>query len=350
LSLVRRTLRAIRLFPQQELPNSCVMCGGSFISIRKQMSDIRLHMGDCLDFMRTLESGSVDAVVVDLPYFEIAPHEWDRQWKNRADYLDWVCSLAAEWQRILRDNGSIFLFADEKTEAYIQVRLDEMFFLLNKIVWFKTNNLPQKNAHRLRSFAPMTERALFYEKSLPEDCSQVGAFATTIKQARVNAGYSAKQVAEAGGFYGEVNHGGTVSNWESGYSIPSFEQWEKLTEILPQLQNKYHKSLREQYEALRRPFNPDPKTFDVIQWDIIGGGENTAHPTTKPLGLMKRIISIITDKGQTVLDCCMGSGTTGVAAVKLGRNFIGCEINADYYKIAERRIAEAQLQPTLLTA
>ena len=71
------------------------------------------------------------------------------------------------------------------------------------------------------------------------------------------------------------------------------------------------------------------------------------HPTQKPVTLMIWSINNCTAPGATVLDPFMGSGTTGVACVQTGRNFIGIEIDEDYYKIAEKRIAEAQMQPRL---
>lgn len=71
------------------------------------------------------------------------------------------------------------------------------------------------------------------------------------------------------------------------------------------------------------------------------------HPTPKPVDLMGRIIRNSSDKGQTILDPFMGSGTTGVAAVKLGRRFIGIEIDKRYFDIACRRIEEAYSQPDM---
>ena len=75
--------------------------------------------------------------------------------------------------------------------------------------------------------------------------------------------------------------------------------------------------------------------------------EERFHPTQKPLALMMWILENSTPVGATVLDPFMGSGTTGVACVQTGRNFIGIEIDLTYYAIAERRIAEAQMQPVL---
>ena len=71
------------------------------------------------------------------------------------------------------------------------------------------------------------------------------------------------------------------------------------------------------------------------------------HPTPKPIKLMMELIKKHTREGDTILDPFMGSGTTGVACVQTGRNFIGIEIDEGYFKIAERRIAEAQMQPRL---
>lgn len=73
------------------------------------------------------------------------------------------------------------------------------------------------------------------------------------------------------------------------------------------------------------------------------------HPTQKPLSLMKQLVSDFTDPGDTILDPFMGSGTTGVACVQLGRNFIGIEKNAEYFAIAKKRIEAAQLQIPMFT-
>ena len=72
------------------------------------------------------------------------------------------------------------------------------------------------------------------------------------------------------------------------------------------------------------------------------------HPTQKPVSLMAWLIEQYTQPGDLVLDPFMGSGTTGVACVRTGRRFIGIEIDPGYFAIAQRRIAEAQLQPPLL--
>jgi len=75
--------------------------------------------------------------------------------------------------------------------------------------------------------------------------------------------------------------------------------------------------------------------------------EKRYHPTQKPLDLMKWVIENYTNEGATVLDPFMGSGTTGVACIELGRLFTGCDINAGYLAIAQQRIEAAQQQQPL---
>lgn len=71
--------------------------------------------------------------------------------------------------------------------------------------------------------------------------------------------------------------------------------------------------------------------------------EHGLHPTQKPIALLEWLIKTYTNAGETVLDNCMGSGSTGVACMNTGRNFIGIEIDEGYFAIAEKRIEEARL-------
>ena len=89
------------------------------------------------------------------------------------------------------------------------------------------------------------------------------------------------------------------------------------------------------------------RDYSIHPFSGLRGGKDREHPTQKPVALMAWIINQRTQPGDTILDPFMGSGTTGVACVQTGRNFIGIEIDPTYYAIAERRIAEAQAQPRL---
>lgn len=79
---------------------------------------------------------------------------------------------------------------------------------------------------------------------------------------------------------------------------------------------------------------------DVIKFNC----ETGYHPTQKPVPLLEYMIKTYTNPGETVLDCCMGSGSTGVAAIKTAREFIGIEKEKDYYAIAKKRIEEAKIE------
>lgn len=79
---------------------------------------------------------------------------------------------------------------------------------------------------------------------------------------------------------------------------------------------------------------------NVLQFD----SERGLHPTQKPVPLLEYLVKTYTNPGDTVLDNCMGSGSTGVACVKTGRNFIGIEQNSKYYEIAQKRIMEEKWQ------
>ncbi len=92
-----------------------------------------------------------------------------------------------------------------------------------------------------------------------------------------------------------------------------------------------------------RPLGTDLLKFPIGQTDQVNG-----HVWPKPLYLMRKLVRHWSNVGDTILDPFMGSGTTGVAAILEGRNFIGIEIDINYCMIAQRRIADAAAQPRLL--
>lgn len=84
----------------------------------------------------------------------------------------------------------------------------------------------------------------------------------------------------------------------------------------------------------------------IFRYSVQREGSNI-HPTQKPIALMKWCIGKLTDATDTIFDPFMGSGTTGVACMQLGRKFIGCEIDPTYFVIAEKRIKQAAMQMLL---
>jgi site-specific DNA-methyltransferase (adenine-specific) len=92
--------------------------------------------------------------------------------------------------------------------------------------------------------------------------------------------------------------------------------------------------------------------IDIITFSIVEKGRyKIKHPTKKPVALLEYLIKTYTNEGETVLDNCMGSGTTGVACINTNRNFIGMELNDKYFEIAKKRVEERreekQNNPTL---
>ena len=124
--------------------------------------EITIYNANCFDILKQLPDKSVNLILSDPPYYKIKTDSWDNQWKKFDDYLDWIEKFALECKRVLKDNGSFYIFGDDKIIAYIQVRLDKHFTLLNNLVWYKRHNLATTWAHNNRCFTPVSERILFY--------------------------------------------------------------------------------------------------------------------------------------------------------------------------------------------
>jgi site-specific DNA-methyltransferase (adenine-specific) len=109
-----------------------------------------------------------------------------------------------------------------------------------------------------------------------------------------------------------------------------------------------YEDLRREYEDLRRPFHVSADVPYTDVWDFPTVAHYPGkHPCEKPPELLEHIIGASSKPGAVVLDCFMGTGNTGLAALKLGRNFIGIDIDAKYYRRAEQRITAAQMQTVM---
>ena len=326
----------------------------------------RIYNIDCLEGMRQIEDKSVDLIVADFPYFEIMTedwkgekHDWDKQWVSFTEYLNWIGLNSAEFKRILKGNGSLYVFADDKNCAYVQVEIDKLFHLENSITWVKPNNLTIKGWTGYRSYAPITERILFYSnehddlgrtglQQVYEDpnCFKAikeymrGERAATIK----TRGFKTQE--EFNQYINTIT--GTASVVSRHYFPDS--QWVFPTaEIYAMLQTtgffqREYEELRREYEELRRPFSPKSNFTDVWTFNITSGLEETIHPTQKPLALITRIVETSSKEGAVVLDPVMGSGTTAEACIRTNRQFIGFEKEQSYFDAAEKRIKRAKGQ------
>ena len=192
----------------------------------------------------------------------------------------------------MKDNGSFYWFGDDKTIAYCQVELDKYFRLLNSIVWRKSGLQTMKGAETVfRSYAPITERCLFYDKGEDKTGLEMvkeimpNPFADYLKTEFERAGVTRKQIAElfpsrTGGLTG------CVSNWLNGDNVITQEQYLKIKEFLGVgfLAREYEE-LRREYEELRRVWVNDKRAFDVLDFPVCTD-EGRFHPTQKPLALI----------------------------------------------------------------
>ena len=218
-----------------------------------------------MDFLsNNLPDKCANLIIADPPYFQVKG-DFDFIWKTFDDYLQDVERWAIECKRILADNGTLFWYGDAKNIAYAQIIFDKHFNLINNLVWDKGSFMGLEESEGLRSFAPCTERILMYGSKAQdttglkevemEYVAPRNPFALELKKARLKKGVSINQVAEYGKFYGNVNHGGAVTNWERGYNVPQKEQWKILCENIP-IERKEYEELRKEYEELRRPYKP----------------------------------------------------------------------------------------------
>ena len=241
---------------------------------------MNLIKGECLEVMKGIPTGSVDAIITDPPYGTTAC-----KWDSAIDFdLMWN-----QLNRIVKPNGAIVLFGSQPfTSALI---MSNPKYFKYEWIWQKSHATGHLNSKR----QPMRQHeniCVFYKKQ------------SVYNPQMIDKTYVDKR---------------TKSGDDS--SVDIYGDFKKVERQIPTTKG-YPKTI--QYFAT--PFK---------------GGEGGKHPTQKPIALMEYLIKTYTNKGETVLDFTMGSGSTGVACVNTKRNFIGIELDNKYFEIAEDRIKEA---------
>ena len=306
---------------------------------------LRYEIGDCLELMKEIPDKSIDLVLTDPPYHKIKSVDWDNQHKSLVEYINWIGDIGREIHRLLKDNGSFYIFGDEKIISYVQVELDKYFVLLNSMVWYKRNNISIKWAHNHRSYAPVSERFLFYSKQDRTGLESVMLDTSNFENLRGYfknlQNYINKSLKEINAILGNRKAEHSFYWGSTQWDLPTNETYADLInhfKINEWDGFREYEDLRAEYEDLRRVFNYQPGIYEVIDIPIINDKENTKHPTTKPLELFDILVKASSNPGDTVLDPFLGSGTTLLACRKTGRNGIGFEINPDYEPIIRKRI------------
>ena len=303
------------------------------------------------DFINnTLPDKSVQLIIADPPYFEVKG-EFDFIWSSFDDYLADVEKWAQECKRLLADNGTLYWFGASKKIAYTQVIIDKYFYLLNNLVWEKSESgglFGSAGSEGLRTYANATERILMYSNETYNLTSCIYSIRDYIRHEIIKAKGRIifKEVNTA---LGTATNGGGVASAclsldKSEPAMITKEMYEKLRIWLNEglSENEY---LRKEYEDLRRPVNNVSKSTEVIK--VRFEGSIHEHETVKPEKLTRLLILTSSRKGDTVLAPFAGSGTECAMAAKEGRNFIGFDVNDKYANMAQGRCDKILAQPSL---
>ena len=300
-----------------------------------------LYLGDCRDILPKLPK--VDAVITDPPYGRVKG-DFDYVWTNRAAMLGDAATWADAIVGRMKPNATLWWFAWPSLAGRIEAMLAERLNVLAHIVWEKPSPTGQKcRKEALRAPMPLTERIIMAEPYgfvfEPLRAYIAGEWS--------RAGLTSKDANAATGSQ-MASHYLTRTQW----ALPTREKYEQLREYANRNGGEYlrkdYDELRKEYEELRRWF--DCRAGDQFSdiWRFPGERVSDMHPTQKPVPLMEYITRLSVRPGGLCLDPFMGSGTTGVACMNLGRQFIGVEIDPKYFDIACRRIEDAQRQGRLI--
>ncbi len=316
---------------------------------------IELHEGDCLDVMRGMADKSVNLVLVDPPY-NIGKAEWDKI----ENYTEWCGSWLAESQRLLKDNGSLYFFhndIEQLIDIMTWIRENTNFVFKQFIVWNKRFDGASTKGFLdgfvipdgLRNYQQMAEYCLFYTfqdetglTTVKLDMNNFAPLRQYFKDYQEALGLTKIEILGAVGQKADHCFRWGSSQWD----MPTEETYNELSKlpIINEFVRREYEGLRREYEGLRYTFNNQKTHHSVWNYEI---APRCGHVTPKPVEMIENIIKHSTNEGDDVLDFFMGSGTTGVACVQTGRNFIGIEISEDYFKIAKKRIADAEAQMLL---
>lgn len=321
------------------------------------MTEPMLLHGDALELLRTIPDKSVALVLTDPPY-NIGKADWDRI----DGYIDWCLVWLRECCRVLKDNGVLYFWHNDMPQIAQLMNaiagelplIFDSFCIWNKGDTFrKTAWCSEKST--LRSWFNVCEFCVHYfmqpvdERTGLEQINSNPACFRELKdwyrdelrrlgltQLDVAAAYT----AATGKSPAMLRH----YFQDSQFEIPTQAVWDAV--YIPLGFSRTFEELRSSYEELRNPHNADENHCNV--WDVPAvPSTGRVHPCEKPVPLLQRIVRVSSRPGDTVLDCFMGSGTTGLAAVAEGRGFIGIERDGKYFNIARQRIENAAAQMTL---
>lgn len=293
--------------------------------------------GNCLIEAENIPSGSVDLILTDPPYGTM----------NGFNGIDWDFAINpkevyAIANRILRKNGKMVLFSQEPyTSRLINDAIPNVPFSY-RMIWEKDNFA---NA-LLVNKAPVSyyEDILVFSKT--HDTEDLHPLRNYLKECKEKSGMTNKQFNHLFSDYydkqGCRDRSVLEHYWApSQFMLPTIEIYEKILQPTGYFPIPYT-----ELKAIDDQFKKDlPSTFNL--WEGNKYKSNILkyrkdydgyHPTQKPVALLEDLIKTFSNEGDTVVDLTMGSGSTGVACKITGRNFIGIELDDEYFGIAKERI------------
>lgn len=287
--------------------------------------NIQLFRGECLEIMQNVPDKSVDMVLCDLPY-GVLDLDWDKIINGE--------KLFQEYKRICKQNANVLLFCQIEFAKYLMESTFPSEFS-HCLIWVKNNKTRMKSANAL----PMSQ----YEMIL---CFRLNKYSNK-NQHKELRDYFMEQLAACGLSVKELElliPNKSAQHWfrySSDFRIPTESNYNRLQEITGLFSRPYQEI---QNEFFAEKNNLCTYNKGVIESDVLYGQlrETRVHPTQKPVDLLERLIQTYSNDGDTIMDNCMGSGSTGVACVNNNRNFIGIELTEKYFEIAQKRIKNAQ--------
>lgn len=298
---------------------------------------------DSLKLLKLIPDNSISLIVTDPPYHSTKKGNIinDKSFSSDEEFVQWIELFSIEWRRILRPNGCGYMFCSSAMESKLDNMLSKRFNILSHIVWTKPNEpghdgwKGKMKKEALRQWYPQSERIIFFE---PADMGNLkrSYFGNWLKNKRTECRISGHELTELTGAYGKVNHGGAVSNWETGRNIPSKDQYALICDAL------YRKGVSEKlpdYEDIIRPFEANAQMNYTDVWDFPSvKAYKGKHPAEKPISLLEHCITSSSYEGDIILDCFAGSGSTLVAALKTNRLAIGMEIDPQWCTSIKSRL------------
>lgn len=315
---------------------------------------IKLYKGDCLEIMKNIPDKSINLVLIDPPY-NIKKAKWDK-WKTVNEYVDFMGKVFLEIQRILKDNGSFYFFHNDFlqiVELQNYINKNTKFIFQSLLTWekYQTNKqyygrnvLMFVNAKEKRNYRNMAEHCLYYtlqdENNLTDEppyCFKSYLDYMTSEKEKLN--WDTKQFNDFLGYKAIASHWFYQDKNRKKQRQPRFiseKDYLKLKQT--GCFQKEYRELKEEYESKRYTYNTFAK--DITTTFLILPAVKEGHITPKPVELLEHIIKTSSNENDIVLDCFMGSGSTGVACKHTNRRFIGIELDDNYFEIAKKRIEE----------